>query len=242
MTMTRARLIHPHTGRPLVPVGYRRDGRPIMPILGAGPEEDDDFEDDPGAPSDKTGDEDDEDDDDSSDENDSSGDDTDWKPPTKAEYEAQQEALRKANKQARDRRLRIKELERGETDDKGKPKDSDKNAAAVRAEVEAEVVGAWKPLVVNTAARAALADAGLIGKPDRLLKLLDLDDIDVDPETGDIDGLDEQIADLKKDYKSLFRRGTSRRIDAADRGERGGKDASKMSATERQAAYLRGDL
>ena len=27
--------IHPHTGQPLVPVGYRRNGAPIWPILGA---------------------------------------------------------------------------------------------------------------------------------------------------------------------------------------------------------------
>jgi HK97 family phage major capsid protein len=35
--MTHA-LSHPRTGRPVMPVGYRRDGRPIWPILGAGPD------------------------------------------------------------------------------------------------------------------------------------------------------------------------------------------------------------
>lgn len=32
-------LRHPHTGMPLRPVGYRRDGRPIMPILGGAPDD-----------------------------------------------------------------------------------------------------------------------------------------------------------------------------------------------------------
>lgn len=34
-------LRHPHTGAPIGPVGFRRDGRPIMPVLGGAPEDDD---------------------------------------------------------------------------------------------------------------------------------------------------------------------------------------------------------
>ena len=37
---TKTRLLHPHTGLPLIPVGFRRDGRPIMPILGGAPDDD----------------------------------------------------------------------------------------------------------------------------------------------------------------------------------------------------------
>jgi HK97 family phage major capsid protein len=31
---------HPHTGAPIVPLGFRKDGRAIWPVLGGGPEED----------------------------------------------------------------------------------------------------------------------------------------------------------------------------------------------------------
>lgn len=43
--MKRPKLVHPRltthplTGAPIVPVGYRRDGRPIMPILGGAPDD-----------------------------------------------------------------------------------------------------------------------------------------------------------------------------------------------------------
>ena len=95
----------------------------------------------------------------------------------------------------------------------------------------------WKPVLVNREARAALKDAGLIGETGPLLKLLDLDDIDV-TDDGDVEGLDEQIADLQRQYGALFRkkRGGSA-IDASDRGRDSGK---KKSASEIQAEALRG--
>lgn len=224
MTIARTALkLHPHTGSPLLPVGYRRDGRPILPILGAGPEEDDDV----GEDSDDV-DDDDADDDDADDDAEA-----EWKPPTKDEWETHQAALARANKQAKDRRLRIKELERNGG------KEPDETVVAAKAEEIA--ASTWKPLVVRGHAASALTEAGLIGKPDRLLKLIDMDEIDVDPEDGTLDGLDEQVAELKKDYPHLFRKKGSNRIDAADRGERGSKNG-KMTATELQAAGLRGEL
>lgn len=232
MTITRTALRHPRTGLPLLPVGYRKDGRPIMPILGAGPEEDDDFEPDPGSgdPVDDDDDEDDSDEDDSDDADDTAG---KWTPPSKDEWETQQAALARANKQAKDRRLRIKELE------KNGGKEPDEATLNARAE---EIAGStWKPLVVRSAAGSALAEAGLIGKPDRLVKLLDMDEIDVDPETGEIDGLSEQVADLRKEYPHLFRKRGTRNLDASDRGEKGSK-REKMTASEIQAAALRGEL
>ena len=55
----------------------------------------------------------------------------------------------------------------------------------------------------HIAARSALVTAGLVGKPDKLAAILDLDAVDVSAE-GNITGLDKQIADLKKDYPALF--------------------------------------
>jgi hypothetical protein len=55
----------------------------------------------------------------------------------------------------------------------------------------------------HIAARSALVTAGLVGKPDKLAAILDLDAVDVGDD-GNITGLDKQIADLKKDYPALF--------------------------------------
>lgn len=238
MTLRRTGLRHPHTGEPLVPVGYRKDGRPILPILGAGPD-DEPVDSGDGDELEIDGDDNDEDDDDEDD-----GDEPfvkeDGKPFTKKDYDALQLALKNARKAERAARRNGRDDKGGKDgDDKG---GDDKDVERVRAEIESKAVATWKPLIVNQAARAALVEAGLMGAPDRLLKLLDLDEIDVDPETGEIDGLEEQIEDMRKDYSSLFRkRGGARRIDAGDkdRRERSGK---KMSATELQAAALLGDL
>ncbi len=98
-----------------------------------------------------------------------------------------------------------------------------------------------KPVLVRAEARGALKDAGLIGSPDRLLRMLDLDDIDVvydrKGEVEDIDGLADQVKELKREYPELFAKKGSSRINAAG-GSRG--DGKPMSATERQVAHLRG--
>lgn len=67
-----AALTHPRTGNRIVPLGYRRDGSAIWPVLGASP--DDDSDTDPTPPDD---DDDDDSDDDDSDDDDSEDDDED---------------------------------------------------------------------------------------------------------------------------------------------------------------------
>ncbi len=155
---------------------------------------------------------------------------------TAADYDALQTALRAARKEAREARKG-----KGATEDKpdaGKDGDGT-DVERARLAAEQAATAAWKPLVVNQAARAQLTSAGLIGAPDRLLRLIDLDDIDVDPTTGAVDGLAEQVADLKRDYPHLFKRRAGK-LDAADDPTK--KRSSKpMTATERQAAVLRGE-
>jgi hypothetical protein len=127
----------------------------------------------------------------------------------------------------------------GDKGDKGKGGESDEEREAKATERARELA---KPVLVKTEARSALKDAGLIGDPARLLRMLDLADIDVsytrDGEVDDIDGLEDQIKELKRDYPELFRRRGSSSIDAADRGSRGG--GKPKTASERQAALLRG--
>jgi hypothetical protein len=53
------------------------------------------------------------------------------------------------------------------------------------------------------AARHALASAGLQGKPDRLVRLLDLTEVSVD-EDGVPVGLDDQIKQMQVDFPGLF--------------------------------------
>ena len=55
----------------------------------------------------------------------------------------------------------------------------------------------------SIAARSALTAAGLQGKPDRLVSVLNLDAIDVDDD-GKVTGLDKEIAQLRADYPALF--------------------------------------
>jgi hypothetical protein len=214
-----------------------------------------DFDEDTGGPGDskpKGGkdadeDEDEDDEDETGDDDTGDEDDADDGPPkkpdgtpyTQADIDALKLALRKERKA---KRGTAKDDADDAGDDAGDKAAPDKKALSrARAEGEEAAVATWKPLVVNSAAKAALSSVGLIGKPDRLLRLIDLDEVDVDPESGELDGLDEQVADLKREYPHLFRKKGTRNLDAADKdGTR--KPTSKMTASEIQGAQLRGEL
>lgn len=146
----------------------------------------------------------------------------DGKPFTKADHDALQTALAAARKEARTAKRAAK----------GKP--ADKDAAATEAAQAAEAK--YKPIVVKTAARGALAEAGLIlpkGKEQaaigKALKLLDMDEIDL-TDDGDVEGLEEQIDELKGLYPELFARKGTRRVDGADRGTSPAKGQSSADA------------
>lgn len=61
----------------------------------------------------------------------------------------------------------------------------------------------FKTLFINTAAKSALVEAGLSTGTDRFLKMLDLSSVSVD-DSGKVTGLDDQIAELKSDFKDLL--------------------------------------
>lgn len=162
----------------------------------------------------------------------------DGTPFTKADFDALQDVVKKERAKARAARKEAGTGPKSAKDDA--PAGDTPDLARLTLDAETKAAAAWKPLVIRGQAAAALKEAGLIGDPARLLKLIDVDDIDVDPETGELDGLDEQVAELKKDYGQLFRRKGSRSIDAADR--KPGSRTSKMSDSEIQAAQLRGEM
>lgn len=64
----------------------------------------------------------------------------------------------------------------------------------------------YKRSAVAAAARAELKDAGFSGSKEqaaKLSRLLDLEDLDVD-EDGEIEGLEDAVADLKEQFPALF--------------------------------------
>jgi hypothetical protein len=164
---------------------------------------------------------------------DDSGDD-DWEPPTKEEWERTRSSLSKANKQAKNYRLKLRDAQRTQSsapssDDSkdGKKDDSrarEQERERIRLDAETESETKWKSKVVQNAARAALKEAGLLGDSKKLARLVDIDEVDVD-EDGEVDedSLAEQIEQIKEDYPELFSEDRDRE---RDRGYRRGRPAS----------------
>jgi len=73
-------------------------------------------------------------------------------------------------------------------------------------EAEERAADKFRGIAVNQAARAALASSGVqTNNVGRLVKLLDLEDIQIDDNGEITDGLDEQIESLKSELPQLFR-------------------------------------
>jgi len=185
---------------PFLVLGHRADGRPIYPIAGGSGEDDDsDIEVDDG---DTEG-------DDLADDEPDDAPAADAKPAPKpgpakdpaldkaeAELAKLRAALKKSNDDAKRHRLALKERE-----DRDRANEGDHERALREAREESET--RWKPRIINQAARAALAEAGVSGGPDRLLRLLDLDALSVDDD-GDVIGLATEVDRLKEQYPEFF--------------------------------------
>jgi hypothetical protein len=198
-------------------IGYLADGvTPVRTAAGGAPDEDDDD----GTGIDLDGDgsaaEDEEDEDDADEDEDSDGGKAkpEKKPaatgPTQADIDALREAQGKRN---REHRTKIRELQAqlraakaaGQKTDDGTDEATVKAIEAARADAER----LYKPVAVRNAAKAGFMEAGLndLSAPrmTKLLRLLDLDDIEVD-EDGEIKGLDDQIDQIKDEWPELFRK------------------------------------
>lgn len=227
---------------PGVPIGYRKDGRPIYPILGGSAAEDVDESD--------TDEEDEESEEDEDESEDTKSKDGKWAPPSKAEWLKVQAALSKSNASAKQRReaLAAATAENQKLRDEQASKDAEaerkalldaqrpepdigrkgKKAAApppaglpadvmtkaqvrqltqqAAREAEERAEGKFRGIAVNQAARAALSGAGVqSGNVARLVKLLDLDEIQIDDDGEIVEGLDEQIETLKSELPQLFK-------------------------------------
>lgn len=170
--------------------------------------------------------EEDEDDDDSDDDEEEEESD---EPITADEAKKIRAALKKANDEAKRYRLEAKELKKKTASDDEKAVIDAVEAAT------AEVEGKYKGLLVRAEAKGALTDAGLTSGHDRFLKMLDMDSITVEDD-GSIEGLEEQIQGLKKDFPEVF--DTKKKV--AGKADAGGKTPAnkKMTSAERIAANL----
>lgn len=139
----------------------------------------------------------------------------DYKPPSKDEWARTQAALKKANEDAKRHRLRNKELE-----DKARGDETEHEKALREAREEGEK--RFRTPLVRTAVRGALVEAGALAflqdekdpksedalkkgesRLSRLMKLVDLDALDVDDD-GSVSGLEAAVADVIHDFPDLF--------------------------------------
>jgi len=205
------------------------------------------------------GDEDEDDDDLDEDDDDEDEDDEDSeKSPEelRAELKNIRAALSSANGQSKKRRQKLQqqrkdheaELDRLRAGKKSKSKDDEDDdekidADAIREAARREARAESDERTKKAEARGALRGAGVDG--DRVAKavgLLDLSELDVDDD-GNVDGLDDAIDELKREWPELFpgkgekrrRPGSGPRSD--DEGERGKR---KLSTNQRQARALLG--
>lgn len=129
-----------------------------------------------------------------------------------------------------------------------------KRIAELIANAKEEGKNSFKPTVIRMAAKAELMSAGAQPRAvDRLVRMIDVNDADIDEETGEID-VSDQVSALKKDLPELFgerraprsvkkaKPGTGTK--AADAGGAGGGDEGAgevtKTATQRAADRLRG--
>lgn len=136
------------------------------------------------------------------------------------------EILNKNRKELREAKARATAAEKALA---AKEKSSEEEAAPVDDK--------FKTLFINTAAKAALAEAGLSVGTDRFLRMLDLSSVEVD-ESGKISGLEDQIDDLKEEFKDLIVKPAKKPVTKVDGAGR--RDVVEMpkSSAERLAARL----
>ena len=211
-------------------VGYRRDGRPIWPILGAAPD-DDEIE---GGDEDP---EDDEEDSDSEEDDSEEEDEKEKKPPAKKTpaKKASGDRLGASGKSALERERAARKNAERQLREVRRKNESDQDR--IEREAEEAAAGRYKPAAIKAGARAALTEAKIKGDVTRAVRLINLDDCDVD-EDGEIIGLDDQIARLKSDFPDMFETTTRRKIPRVDGApRRPTKNEPKTSAEKIAAQY-----
>ncbi|MEU7416711.1 phage scaffolding protein [Streptomyces antibioticus] len=148
----------------------------------------------------------------------------DWQPPSREEYERLVEGKRKADAEAAARRKYLRQhgidpktgnkVQADDPEPEPEPQGgtpAGPTAAEIRRQVEkaaaeAELRGLRKTKALVTGVNSALAGAGWNGQRlNSLMKLIDLDDVEVDDD-GEITGLSEQIDAIRSEWPEFFKR------------------------------------
>lgn len=160
----------------------------------------------------------------------------------RAELKKTQASLSKASGSSAAKRKKIAQLNR-ELDDARKPKkaktdddDDTPDLDTVRDEARREERKAADERTKKSVARAELKLAGVPAeRVTRAVGLLTLDDLDVTDE-GEVDGLDDALDELRKEWPELFPKTRKRRESVAgDTDDGKAKPRRELSASERQA-------
>lgn len=143
------------------------------------------------------------------------------------------------------------------TKDDGEEQTPEQIRAAARNELEAEYATKAEENNLRAQVSVSLMSAGLALSDEemkspaaarravsRVVNMLDLKSLTLDSDTGEVDGLDDEIADLRRSYPGLFKAGTggraatTRGADGAPRG--GSKGPAKDPVEELAAAWFGG--
>jgi hypothetical protein len=253
--------IHPDTLLPAI--GLLSDGTPVWPALGGADDDDDGPEIDlegggsqgSGGGRDILDDEDDEDEEDEHDDGADKAKGDEWKPPTREEWEKTQKALTEANAEAKKHRLRVRELRKStRAAEQGGGQAGDEDAAAREQAALEAAEQKFKPVAIRSAAIAALMKADFRNPTEqrlnRMIRRLDMDELDVDTETGKVDGLEDQIDDLVDEFPELFGKDAEpepakperRRAPRIDAGNKQPAPAQFKTTGERIAAQIHNSM
>lgn len=148
------------------------------------------------------------------------------------DFEEELKTLRRENRKLKreNARRRVAEKQR---DDTGEGAESARELETVRQQADL-----WRGDAIAARAEARLVAAG--ADPERvgrLIRMIDVKDLEIDPGSRKVEGLDEQIDELKEDYPELFRREEPRRRPRLTTGERRTSDGGTrggLSVTSRR--------
>jgi hypothetical protein len=221
--MKRTTLRHPRTGEPIRPLGWRRNGAPIWPILGASEEEGDGS--DGGDAADSEG---------GSDGGDADEGDGDDQGGEDQLGDAGKKALDAMKAKWRAERDARREAERKLTEVTKPDGDGEPDAETIRSQARAEAIAEANERIVRSEVKAAAA--GKLNDPSDALRLLDLSQFEVDNDGNvDEDDIAEAIEDLIKKKPYLAAQGGKRFQGSGDGGARNGTQTpAQLTRTDLQ--------
>lgn len=168
-------------------------------------------------------------------------DEDDYTPPSKEEWARVQRTLEKRQAEKRALRRKLREKDQGGNGSAG-ASGAAESAAEIRRQFQEESDKRFR----LSEARSALKGANLVdASPEgirRAVRLLDLDELDVDGD--EVDGLEDAIADLKASMPHLFKRAAKKapggKVGTGTAGGKGGTGGKPKTATQKLLEQLQG--